>query len=1105
MERYSQKSIDDVLSQLENLLGTDKKRGETEPPKIINEPSLEPNPSLPMFPPVQQPDPLEPSVPLNPTDTDLLTQIDHLNKLTFKDATMQDVKRDILVKSIVKPLSVGLVRSDEAALGFWKGFFSWAGFAPQVEEGFDAWDRKISEMADVLGVERSPLVKGASQLAGDFYSISKLFTGLKMARAWAATRPEQWLKALGNPKLFGKAFQVGTLGAMYEAGQEKGEHRDVTPYGFLGSMALWGGIEAAGPAIPILYTKAREKAFRNIVTHLEEWAKKIPTKQFFQGKFGDNLLEWLQPASVRTARKYPEFHEAVTDYAIKEQKAIKEGQTLHQLLTERILSKEDAEIAGHLAEISPKSQEWKEIVSKLPEDRKKNILAAVAMHRKRWIKAGALAAETPFKEVKVKGAWHFIETPLEKYKQPEVSLETLKKEAVKGKRPFAIFLGTEKDEAGKTILNFSVPKKPGSEETIVKKITSKGQYTNLTKKYKILNKEELKAAGKWERETKTKVLSLLQKETYQKNLDKYLPRIYKYGFDDLAEDLKNKFASWANEVNPMAKRNLAKLISGDISRFLKRHNLPDELIEALEPIRDIVTVDAMTYGQTLRSIHAYRLLATVRNMKSVCATTEELKKAIKAGETSKSEWLKVPNDVNRYGMLANKYLKRDAFLELESMVLPSTEPYGWSRRLLSLWKAYMVLPSPRTQSRNVITNIILNHLVGKHAMSIFDNKTWTAYREVAKAMLNPKKNAKLIEEFENQGLFRGNFRQADLVHISPFAEDAEEGFLKKMKKVHDIGLAKSARVYEAAEQWAKASKYYYETRYLKVPAKEAAEDAMKATFNYKDLPPFIRHVRDAPWGAPFITFSYKALPTLAESAFIHPWRIGSLIAGGVIAKEQALKSLNLTQEDWEQFKKDLPDYVLKGAYMPLPWRDKKGRIQLIDMTYLVPWGDLFEARQQWAVPSGKFPVLGRWVFANPLYSMVTELVSNSDFAGRPIVNSYDDPEVKIGKWLSHIWQGAVPGLMIGGYDFRRIYDAFAHSDDPYTWTYGQALANELGLKTFSRTEAQARIEAVKRRRWTRAEITREFNRDIKKETNPRKRDKLIENYRKKLQELYKTD
>jgi len=972
MERYSQKSIDDVLSQLENLLGTDKKRGETEPPKIINEPSLEPNPSLPMFPPVQQPDPLEPSVPLNPTDTDLLTQIDHLNKLTFKDATMQDVKRDILVKSIVKPLSVGLVRSDEAALGFWKGFFSWAGFAPQVEEGFDAWDRKISEMADVLGVERSPLVKGASQLAGDFYSISKLFTGLKMARAWAATRPEQWLKALGNPKLFGKAFQVGTLGAMYEAGQEKGEHRDVTPYGFLGSMALWGGIEAAGPAIPILYTKAREKAFRNIVTHLEEWAKKIPTKQFFQGKFGDNLLEWLQPASVRTARKYPEFHEAVTDYAIKEQKAIKEGQTLHQLLTERILSKEDAEIAGHLAEISPKSQEWKEIVSKLPEDRKKNILAAVAMHRKRWIKAGALAAETPFKEVKVKGAWHFIETPLEKYKQPEVSLETLKKEAVKGKRPFAIFLGTEKDEAGKTILNFSVPKKPGSEETIVKKITSKGQYTNLTKKYKILNKEELK-------------------------------------------------------------------------------------------------------------------------------------KAIKAGETSKSEWLKVPNDVNRYGMLANKYLKRDAFLELESMVLPSTEPYGWSRRLLSLWKAYMVLPSPRTQSRNVITNIILNHLVGKHAMSIFDNKTWTAYREVAKAMLNPKKNAKLIEEFENQGLFRGNFRQADLVHISPFAEDAEEGFLKKMKKVHDIGLAKSARVYEAAEQWAKASKYYYETRYLKVPAKEAAEDAMKATFNYKDLPPFIRHVRDAPWGAPFITFSYKALPTLAESAFIHPWRIGSLIAGGVIAKEQALKSLNLTQEDWEQFKKDLPDYVLKGAYMPLPWRDKKGRIQLIDMTYLVPWGDLFEARQQWAVPSGKFPVLGRWVFANPLYSMVTELVSNSDFAGRPIVNSYDDPEVKIGKWLSHIWQGAVPGLMIGGYDFRRIYDAFAHSDDPYTWTYGQALANELGLKTFSRTEAQARIEAVKRRRWTRAEITREFNRDIKKETNPRKRDKLIENYRKKLQELYKTD
>jgi diguanylate cyclase (GGDEF)-like protein len=336
--------------------------------------------------------------------------------------------------------------------------------------------------------------------------------------------------------------------------------------------------------------------------------------------------------------------------------------------------------------------------------------------------------------------------------------------------------------------------------------------------------------------------------------------------------------------------------------------------------------------------------------------------------------------------------------------------------LLRLWKTGKVVYNPASQCRNIMSGIILADMgdLSPHRLDIY-----------AKAAAALKTQNDVYKAAYKHGALGTEWAGHE---IKSFLEEAErlnqgEGSMlsnsvRLIKRLADM----PGRSYQGIEQFFKLA-MFIDQREKGATDKQAAAHALKWCFDYTKIPSGIKWAKR--WYSPFITFTYKAMPRMAETAVRKPWKMAkyAMLFYAVEALTRRLRGESEEEEDRE--KRVLPDYMrrttLPGmpSHLRVPITDKYGRSKYLDLSYILPWGDIGEMWGQSrikAVPRAFLP-------SHPLYVTVAEVGFDTImFTGQPLTKEWmntGDYSKELGK---EVWRQAMPSLA-GSYSWNKLMAA----------------------------------------------------------------------------------
>lgn len=418
------------------------------------------------------------------------------------------------------------------------------------------------------------------------------------------------------------------------------------------------------------------------------------------------------------------------------------------------------------------------------------------------------------------------------------------------------------------------------------------------------------------------------------------------------------------------------------------------------------------------------------------------------------------------------WVDRDTNLELEA--LENIEKYShgvFNKYFTTPWKTAKIILSPASQIRNTFTNFMLNDIGGLpvYRLDIYN-----------KAFGEMKKDSKLWKEFARTTGGGGTFGRNELSQLETTWKFSENWYDVPNKLLGTTTKYPKA-LYNANEQVFKFAKYLHniEKGMGKV---EAARDAIIPTFDYSSITPAVAAARSH--FMPFATWTSKVIPYTIEQTVKHPLRVGKWFAMYEVLQNLALQNANMSEEEFANFKSRMPDYIQKGAYLLMPWRDSQDRLNMLDLTYIVPGlGDIREM-------AGK----GIWetTFQHPAITLPADLLRNKSFTGAPIVYDWQDGKTQAAKYFSHIWQSTMPSWTPGGTDWKRYFRSM--SETPGAQTVSQAIAQQFGVKIQPLDKKQiSRIHESMIKKGE-AEITTEMNKELRMTKDPQERREILSRY-----------
>lgn len=534
---------------------------------------------------------------------------------------------------------------------------------------------------------------------------------------------------------------------------------------------------------------------------------------------------------------------------------------------------------------------------------------------------------------------------------------------------------------------------------------------------------------------------LMTERTFFKREGKYMPRFYRnrgIDYDALLEKYGEK----------MPNRR-------DLTRFMQREDLPEYVRVMLGEIKEPGMPTAKGVTQLAHDIGTTRLFNYVaENPAWANKSLDNLWRP----DAKPTDYVLMPSD-KKLGSLRGMYVDKWIADDLNQVIRKRSELEKLAGGLVSEWKVFKVIFSPATWGRNAISNVLLNHLQGLPMGRV--DIYYKGAREFAKG-------GELYQEAKaaSQGkLSRGTFTQGELDNfvdawnnssgslperLAAMREALTKGrwseALRQVRPSSTKAGQAATRGYQALEQWAKLSKYIHNKEKGMAP-KEAWVDAEKSIFDYSEVPKFIDWSRKSPIGAPFITFTYKALPLVAESIIVAPWRMAAVLGTLYGINKAAYWNLGMSEEEIKRLEENLPEHMrgtFLGArkYLVLPFRDKYGQILYLDLTYILPWGDVGERGGVWR----HLPITG-----SPLVQTMTEIATNhSAFTGKEIYEPWESQQNKNMAIALHIWRQVAPSLAPGGYGYTRLEKAITQKPDYRGRTSSlptAAASTLLGLKT----------------------------------------------------------
>ena len=567
----------------------------------------------------------------------------------------------------------------------------------------------------------------------------------------------------------------------------------------------------------------------------------------------------------------------------------------------------------------------------------------------------------------------------------------------------------------------------------------KGEATPLDKNLETLTEPIRQELIKWGQEAVKE--GLLDEATFQKNFGKYLPRMYrKY------EEGK-KFLGF--EFKPLRI---------DISRFKKRMDIPEDVREAMGEVTQAGYPTAKGISQLAQAVTRSKFF------RKISESSEW------ASDIAKEGFEKLP-ETNRLGQLSGKHVLAPIAHDIQEMIRAKDPIEKVLNKATSWWKFGKVVMNPATQVRNVLSNVVLAHTVGGLSPRRVD-----IYID---ALGDLTKRTGDYSEAKELGLLGTTFYGNEIKQMLNGVESGKGiiNFLTERAK----GLG---NLYQAEEEWFKLALFKYQKQLGKNPI-EAAKIAQDALFDYSEVPNSVKALRESVVGFPFLTFSYKALPALGKAFMESPTRFAQYRRLG-----EAIESFSPKEETTTE-RKVLPDYMkqLSKQYLKLPIKDKYGRSQYFDLSYIYPW----------------YSFGGIQPFRHPLVGAVSDIAKNKDGLGQEIYSEDTDTEAeKQAKIAKYVWNQISPPLF--GYSFGKLEKAISGELDYRGRTKQEMLPTIfdvfLGLRTkainvkeeqfWRQKEGQKKLEAIKsdaRKILRRPSLSQE------------EREKAISNYKIKSQDI----
>ena len=408
----------------------------------------------------------------------------------------------------------------------------------------------------------------------------------------------------------------------------------------------------------------------------------------------------------------------------------------------------------------------------------------------------------------------------------------------------------------------------------------------------------------------------------------------------------------------------------------------------------------------------------------------------------------------KLGHLSGRYVDPYIYDDIDQAVTMQHWALKTYDKILSAWKAGKVLYNPATWSRNVMSNMILADMVADLSPARVD-----VFLSAAKDLITKGPD---YQELKSLGQLGREWYGNEIKRYLPALEKPGLGgvmqaLLTALPKTTD----KLGQGYQGIEQLFKVAVYKHRKNLGDTP-EIAARYAEKAIFDYGKIPPAVRWAKR--WYSPFVTFTYKAIPAMAEAAVKKPWKAAkwAIISQGV--KEAARLYLGQSKQEADREEAVLPDYMarqtapLVPSHLKLPLTDKYGRSKYLDLTYLLPWGDVGE---QWGQSDFTFRPL---MPSHPLFTVASDLYHNREgFSGMELMPDWMDPWEKAKALGGYLWRQAMPSLF-GSYSSDKLVSAFSGGLDrqgrPRS-KWEALLDTMLGLKVRS---IDYNEEAVKRMR-----------------------------------------
>lgn len=459
--------------------------------------------------------------------------------------------------------------------------------------------------------------------------------------------------------------------------------------------------------------------------------------------------------------------------------------------------------------------------------------------------------------------------------------------------------------------------------------------------------------------------------------------------------------------------------------------------------------------------------------------SEALNEAKIATANVPKEFVQLPT-TKTFGPLAGAYVRKsiaDDTLPLISSTIGANKGKLFNSLVqietqgMALFKASKVALNFPTAFRNVISNFMQNNMRGR------------SLHEIPGDLVNAVKSMKAKDQnftlAKRHGLFRTNWAITEINEIlgefqkvQPSNWGSFMGAVQKLAKYY--GNIDDVAKHTIFVQMQKAGAP------LEVSLLEAQKWGMDYSLASRSIKELRRHI------IPFASYQYKIAPLIAESLQVKdrgyglktsPLTIGKFMAVPYIAAK-AVQGLNdMSNEEWDKMKKDLPLYMKRNeTHMVLPWKDPDGRWQWVNLEYYFPWGNWHQIFKD--MKDQEFGELAKdtGVLSNPFLDLASAIKSGrggepplDPFTGVPIYGKLDSPQdqwLSIAEFLYNKW---APG-MITRYGAAGYTESIGEKDKwGRTITPGQAVGRWFGFNIVSVSPKQTKV------------IKRAMIRDLKKE------------------------